>query len=77
MQIAQAKDYFDNGVITSFNVVADPMSGAGWLLEMKGPRGVWTLHTKQGAPRVFASLDTLVGIVQKIAGRVSSLTVFP
>lgn len=77
MQVAQAKDYFHAGVITSFDVVADPMGCNGWLLEMSGPGGKWTLHTKSGLPRVFASLDTLVGIVQKIAGRVTSLKIVP
>ena len=77
MQVAQAKDYFHAGVITSFDIVADPLVGTGWLLEMAGPGGKWTLHTKAGVPRSFASLDTLVGIVQKIAGRVTSLKVVP
>lgn len=70
MQISQAKEYFELGVVTS--VVASPYPmGKGWLLTFEGKEGKrWILETKLGKPKVFASMDTLVGQVEQITGRV-------
>lgn len=68
MQIGQAKEYFQLGVIVDFVAVRNPM-GKGWLLGITGKEfRNWTLETKLGQPRVFSSLDTLAGIVDDIAG---------
>jgi hypothetical protein len=70
MQISQAKEYFQLGVVT--NVVASPVPmGKGWLLTLEGTEGRrWILETKLGKPKVFASMDTLLGQVEQIAGPV-------
>lgn len=75
MQISQAKDYFDAGVIKSLDAVRDPINPGNWLLILSGPNGQWTLQTKLGQPRSFASVDTLVGVVEKVTGTVASLRV--
>ena len=73
MKIKQAKEYFDLGVLTGFAAVRDPMT-TGWLLAIEGKEGrSWTLKTALGSVKSFASLDTLVGEIEGITGRVSTL----
>lgn len=75
MNIKQAKEYFELGIIRGFESVRDPM-GTGWLLVIVGKEGrSWTLQTAKGEEKVFSSLDTLMGEVEKIAGRVSSFAI--
>lgn len=74
MKIKQAKDYYEDGVITGFDAVRDPMVPGGWLLVICGKQGKsWTFQTALGEPRSFSRLDTLVGQVEAITGQVSSL----
>lgn len=74
MQIKQAKEYFNDGMITGFDAVRDPLMTGGWLLVISGKNGKkWTFQTALGESRSFAKLDTLVGQVEAITGRVSSL----
>lgn len=74
MQISQAKEYFELGVVTKIVVSPVPM-GKGWLLTFEGREGKrWVLETKLGKPKVFASLDTLVGQVEQVTGTVRALT---
>lgn len=76
MKLKEAKDYFEMGVVTGFSSVRDPMVLGGWLLVVEGKGGrSWTLHTALGAPKSYASLDTLMGEIENIAGRVSSFSV--
>lgn len=73
MKIKQAKEYYDLGVLTGFAAVRDPMT-TGWMVVIEGKAGKsWTLETALGAVKSFASLDTLVGEVESITGRVSTL----
>ena len=75
MKVKQAKEYFELGIITGLDAVRDPM-GKGWLLVVVGKEGrSWTLQTAKGESKTFSSLDTLVGEIEAITGRVSSLHV--
>jgi hypothetical protein len=70
MQIAQAKEYFNLGIVTGIQAVRDPMAVGAWLLVVMGKEGrSWTLQTKLGKAKSFSSLDTLAGQVEQIAGR--------
>jgi hypothetical protein len=62
------KELFNVGVVSKFQVVPVAMS-SGWHLVacVRGEDRV--LETFRGRARVFASLDTLVGQVQQITGR--------
>lgn len=74
MKIKQAKEYYEDGMITGFDAVRDPLMTGGWLLSISGKQGKsWTFETALGEPRSFSKLDTLVGQVEAITGRVSSL----
>jgi hypothetical protein len=73
MKLKQAKEYFDLGVLTGFDAVRDPLRPGSWLLSISGKDGRnWTLQTALGHERSFSSLDTLIGQVEDITGRVSS-----
>ena len=75
MKVKQAKEYYELGILTGFYAVRDPMT-TGWLLEVVGKQDrSWTLQTAKGEPKTFSSLDTLVGEIESITGRVSSLHV--
>lgn len=75
MKINQAKEYYELGVLTGFGAVHDIKPG-NWLLVIEGKDGRrWTLQTAKGEAKSFASLDTLVGEIEKITGRVSSISV--
>ena len=69
MELKQAKEYFDLGIITGFAAVRVPMS-QGWALQIDGKEGrEWTLETQQKKPREFSSLDTLTRQVELICGK--------
>ena len=73
MKLKQAKEYFHLGVLTGFDAVRDPLSGGSWMLVVSGKEGrTWTLQTALGEDKSFSSLDTLIGQVEDITGRVSS-----
>jgi hypothetical protein len=75
MNIKKAVEYFELGLIRGFHTVHEPL-GAGWLLVIAGPDGrSWTLQTAKGEDKVYSSLDTLIGEVEKISGRVSSFEI--
>lgn len=75
MNIKQAKEYFELGVITRFYVVRD-MTPNRWLICIEGQQGrSWTLSTSKGTPKSFASFDTVIHDLTEIAGRVSSFSV--
>lgn len=74
MKIKQAKEYYDDGMITGFDAVRDPLSVDGWLLVISGKNDrSWTFQTALGGARSFSKLETLVNQVEAITGRVSSL----
>ena len=73
MKLKAAKDYYEMGVLTGFDAVRDPMVPGAWLLAISGKEGhSWTLRTALGKDKSFSSLDTLIGQVEEITGRVSS-----
>jgi hypothetical protein len=68
MQIGQAKQFFEVGVVTGFFASREPM-GKGWIMGIWGKEGKhWLLETKLGKVKAFSSLDTLVGQIQEITG---------
>lgn len=74
MKIKQAKEYYELGVITGFDAVRDPLKPGNWLLAISGKEGrSWTLQTAHTGDKSFAKMDTLIGEVEDITGRVSSL----
>lgn len=74
MKIKQAKEYFDDGMISGFDAVRDPLSVDGWILVISGKNDrSWTFQTALGGARCFSKLETLVNQVEAITGRVSSL----
>lgn len=76
MQIKQAKEYFELGVVVGFYAVRDPLAPSNWMMVIEGKQGnSWTLQTKLGKAKSFSSLDTLMGQIEDIAGRVSSFKV--
>ena len=76
MNIKQAKEYYELGILTEFYAVRGPLTPRGWLLVVaRTDERNWTLKTALGKDKVFASLDTLIGEVEEISGRVSSLTI--
>lgn len=76
MKIKQAKEYFEDGMITGFDAVRDPLTPGGWLLVVNGRNGrSWTFQTALGEDRSFSKIDTLIGQIEAITGRVSSLHV--
>jgi len=75
MEVKTAKEYFALGILTGFEAIRNPMSQT-WLLQITGKDNrVWMMHTAKGETREFASLDTLVGQIEAIAGRVTGLKV--
>jgi hypothetical protein len=76
MQLKQAKEYFSLGIITGFEISRVAMRGDAWTLIVSGKEGrTWMLETQLGKTREFASLDTAAGVVEDIAGRLTSLIV--
>ena len=76
MILKQAKEYFELGIITGFSAVRDPLAVDGWMLVIEGKEGrSWTLQTALKTDKTYASLDTLMGEIESIAGRVSTFSV--
>jgi len=69
MELKEAKQAFSLGGIKSFQAVR-AILGRGYVLAIIGNQvgQRWNLNTAQGEVRVFASLDTLVGVVESITG---------
>jgi hypothetical protein len=75
MNIKQAREYFEMGVIAGFEVVRSPMSES-WLLQVVGRAGKsWILQTALKQDKAFSSLDTLISEIEGITGRVNGFTV--
>ena len=73
MKIWQAKEYFGDGMITGFTALRDPLVPDNWILQIHGRGGkTWLFETAINETRSFARLDTLVGTVADISGRVTS-----
>jgi hypothetical protein len=73
MKLAQAKDYFKDGMITGFDVLLEPMAVGSYYLSLSG-RGdrQWTLQTAIGHTKVYASADAVLADIARITGRVAS-----
>lgn len=69
MELKEARQAFSLGGIKSFVAIRSVM-GKGYELSIIGNQvgQLWNLKTAQGEVRVFASLDTLVGVVESITG---------
>lgn len=75
MKIWQAKEYFADGMITGFTAIRDPLAPDFWNLQIHGRGGkTWIFQTALNENRSFAKIDTLVGTVADISGRVTSCT---
>jgi hypothetical protein len=74
MKLAQAREYYELGVLTALFALKDPAS-AGWLLVIEGQEGrSWTLQTALGEPKVYATVDSLTKEVERIVGSVPDWT---
>lgn len=74
MKIKDAREYYELGILRGFYAVRDPLVSGSWLLCIEGENErSWTLQTAKGGVKSFSSLDTLVGEIESITGRVSSL----
>lgn len=68
MELKQAKEYFELGIITGFSAIRAPMS-SGWNLLIKGKEGrEWLLETQLRKTKDFSSVDTLIRQVEVISG---------
>lgn len=69
IEIAQAKKFFELGVVTGVSVQRAPMAAGKWMVGMEGKDfRYWTLATKLGEVKLFSSLDTAVGQLEQIVG---------
>lgn len=75
MQVRQAIEYFQLGVIASIYAMRDPLDRTKWILgfELSNGDGV-ELRTARGDVKTFSSLDTLAGEVETITGRLDGMT---
>lgn len=62
------REFFGMGVVSKFTVQPEPMS-SGWYLVACVKGEDRALQTARGGVRVFASLDTLVGLIEGVTGR--------
>lgn len=77
MNIKQAKEYFNLGLIYSFDVVRAPMSGVSWNISISGKMGVLSVETALHSVKNYSCVDSALRDIERIAGRVSSLSVKP
>lgn len=69
IQIGKAKEFFELGLITGFQIVKAIQPGK-WVLVMTGTEfRAWTLATKLNEAKLFSSVDTLIGQAEQVAGR--------
>jgi hypothetical protein len=74
MNIKQAIEYYELGIITSIHFVRDPMT-TGWLLVAEGKDDrSWTLQTALGKTKSYSTLDSAVIEAERIVKRVSSMS---
>lgn len=71
MDMQKAKDMFGVGAIAEVSVARAPLDAAsGWIVAFRFKAGNGdVLETALGRVKVFSSLDTLYGQVEKITGR--------
>lgn len=78
MNIKQARDYFSVGVVRGFRAVRSPMKNSrSWNLIITTVAGDFYLDTARAGEKTFLSMDTLIGEVEKITGRVSDVVINP
>lgn len=74
MKIKQAKEYYELGVLTSFDVIKDALNPGCWLLVIGGKEDrSWTAHTSLGEVKSYARLETVITDIETISGVVSNL----
>lgn len=74
MKLAQAKEYYEMGILKSFGALKDPLTD-GWLLAVEIQDGrSWTMHTALGEPKVYASMDSITKEVDRIIGMIPDWT---
>lgn len=72
--VNSAREYFNLGVLTNFQILRDPMAH-GWTLFIDGKSGSsWNLVTARGEMRTFKTLDAAASTIEEITGRLNSLT---
>ena len=75
MQVKQATEYFDLGVIERIYAMRDPLDRTKWILGFELHTGAAVeLRTARGDVKTFSSLDTLAGEVETITGRLDGMT---
>jgi len=74
MELREVKQAYELGAIKSFRAERAPL-GKGWWLCFLGDKvdQSWWLETAQKQIRVFATLDTLVGIVEQVGFEVDAI----
>jgi hypothetical protein len=78
MQIKEAKQLFEKGVIVTFRGVPDPFNLCSWGLLMETKKhDFFELQTVRGKAKRFKTVDALLADVRLITGRVSGFIVFP
>jgi len=71
MNVRQAREYFELGIITYARIyrVSACHLPAGWMVAFYNENNedhCWDLKTSKGTDRVFASLDTLIGVLEEM-----------
>jgi hypothetical protein len=80
MDLKTAREYYDLGVLTGFDIVRAPMSASLWLLQINGKDGrAWLLKVSnpanRGVDKVYTTLDSALAEIERITGRATSLHV--
>lgn len=71
MDIKQAKELYKMGVLSEMVITRD---GENWLLVIVDAKGNGhTLQTVRGEDKVYSKMDTVVGDMEAICDKVSSL----
>lgn len=79
MNLSLAKTYFDEGLITGFDIIPDPLTlgrpGA-WILSLSGSSGrQFTYTTARGETRSFRTVESALETIRAIGMRVSALSI--
>lgn len=77
LTLAELRKYRELGVVSSVELIRAPMCDGRWFIAVSGTSGSsWFVATARGDLRVFASVDTALGVLYDCGFPVSSLSVF-